>query len=971
MKLEQGFSYSGSDTYEVNDIDVNELGLSLYDKLTGVGGVDYIPYDGATVTVMTGAINTTDSVKKLEPSLNNKIYYLVSDVLYSDADKDTIISLATEVPVYLDAPTQKYMGDFVFNNPNDYDYLYLIWDYADNMSSGSASYIGDATTKYIDIDFGTNVGKAGVDYETLGKPTRYVLNWNGENVKDTGYVGLNSTANYDDLIAAGVDAADIKLVTPLDGLVDNGTSSLIFNKYLSDENTAQLAVYSPLDSSEWRLTKRNVSLKSFYICTDAGLIDDVCSQVADTNYYHNGEGNVPAAGDTIYTTSNGLTVYDGGDDYHLVNLTLMTVPATSGAVYTVVDANGNCTLSAGCDCLEATVPFIHQEDIYLTKGKYTNIKLSASGNPTSWSITNTCHEYLLDGGTEGTLFSVVNCKGVTENITVSSGDTYNTCSPSTPTITYGNGSLSDLGVCFREVLPNGISLNTTQGQISGVANNVYRTGFILKATNCQGDSVEKTINIIVTDNEVIKPFAIDVENFGDTGDAACVITPVYSLLYHNGNGRVPYRGDTVYTDSKGTDVFKGGEMWYKIDHSTYSIKVCAEGIVCDTNECPLSTTTTTSTTSTTTTTTLPATGTWHTAHLCNDVTVFARLYDSTATVIANNSIIKTTDGNCWKKTTTTTAGYPYLTIENPVVIYGNCNTCRGVTTTTTTTTTTTAPVITSFQLQDNNEVSAYLACLNFAETLSTYYHNGASAKPIVGDVVFEDALGATPWNGNGYWYYMPNTSDYAIRVDNTGTVLNVSSCTGITTTTTTTAAPYTRYLGQKCSGTPSGNFALEYPSATLLTVGQVVKDNNGDCFTITSVSPIGTVWDEVVALRGSYTYIYFLYDNCLDCQGVTTTTTSTTTTSTTSTTSTSTTTTTTLPPLTNILARAAEDWDAACTAAIITIYVDGPLSTVGTKAYFWNGSTYVKFNYVNIKPLRSSTVYEHDGSTTGVTHVCS
>jgi hypothetical protein len=358
--------------------------------------------------------------------------------------------------------------------------------------------------------------------------------------------------------------------------------------------------------------------------------------------------------------------------------------------------------------------------------------------------------------------------------------------------------------------------------------------------------------------------------------------------------------------------------------------------------------------------------------LCNDVTVFAKLYDSTATVISNGSIIKTTDGNCWEKTATTTAGYPYLTIENPVVIYGNCNTCRGVTTTTTTTTTTTAPVITSFQLQDNNEVSAYLACLNFAETLSAYYHNGASAKPIVGDKIFTDALGATSLNGNGYWYYMPNTSDYAIRVDNTGTVLNVSSCAGITTTTTTTAAPYTRYLGKKCSGTPNGNFALEYPSATLLTFGQVVKDNNGDCFTISYVSPTEANWNEVVDFRGSYTYIYFLYDNCLDCQGVTTTTTSTTTTTTT--TSTSTTTTTTLPPLTSILVRAVAEggsWDDACTAEIITIYVDGPLSTVGTKAYFWNGSTYVKFNYVNIKPLRSSTVYEHDESITGVTHVCS
>ena len=95
MKTEQSFSYTGSDTYSLNNLENLESGISLFDKITGIGGIGYIPYDGATVLVKTGALDGLDTVQKLQPSLGNKIYYLVSDVLYTDNDKDTIISLST------------------------------------------------------------------------------------------------------------------------------------------------------------------------------------------------------------------------------------------------------------------------------------------------------------------------------------------------------------------------------------------------------------------------------------------------------------------------------------------------------------------------------------------------------------------------------------------------------------------------------------------------------------------------------------------------------------------------------------------------------------------------------------------------------------------------------------------------------------------------------------------------------------
>jgi hypothetical protein len=67
---------------------------------------------------------------------------------------------------------------------------------------------------------------------------------------------------------------------------------------------------------------------------------------------------------------------------------------------------------------------------------------------------------------------------------------------------------------------------------------------------------------------------IDVENFTDTGDSACAVSsPLYSIMYHDGAGYVPTEGDHIYKDDKGTEVFMGGNLWYNIDPSTYSIKI--------------------------------------------------------------------------------------------------------------------------------------------------------------------------------------------------------------------------------------------------------------------------------------------------------------------------------------------------------------------------------------------------------------
>lgn len=949
MFTDQGFSYTGSQDFDINNINLGPSQVALFDSLTGIGGIDFMPYDGSTVTAYTGAINTDPSLKNFEPSLNNKLYYLVTNEIYDETQKDLIISLATPISVLLVG--SRYEGTFVFSNPNDYDNLYIVWDYQDNLNSVTASYVGNAATKYISIDFTSDRGIAGVDYQTVSDPCRYVLEYNNETLFDTGYIGLNTTANVSNLLAAGIPQDEIKLVFPYDGLVDNGTGHLLFKKVLANPN-AVLTVYSPLNSTSYILNRVLPYLNTFYIDTTDGDISTVCGQTATTQYWHNGSGTYPITGDTIYIDGSGDDPYNGNNAYHLVSQTSMMSPPISGGTYAFINTNGLVLQHGSCDCNEAAVPFIYQDDIHLTEGDSINLYLQASGNPTSWQISTSCRTYEITGGTRGTLWSYTDCYGNSQSITVGVDNVpVYVCSTGAPTIVVGDGTDSVYNdICPEFLLPKGLTFSSETGNITGVPEESCTFPLRIEATNCVGTSSSKDISIVITTGIKLTPFAIDVENFGDTGDAACAVSPIYSLLYHNGQGRVPDVNDTIYTDATAQIKFMGGGQWYHIDHSTYSIKICETGNVCEKNECPSVTTTTTSTTTTTTTTTLP-TGDWFDAALCTDPTVKGVLFDSTTFGINVGDYVKTNDGNCWEIASATVASFPYQTIENPVNLYIDCNDCLGITTTTTTTTTTTIPTYGSFNMDPNQYTSAYDACSNTGGPYTLYYHNGVSSLPSIGDFVYFDALGLMPVVGDGYWYNVPTMGgDLAIQIASTGQVLNVLSCSTTTTSTTTTTTPTNYYLARIC-GSAGPNVTIGHQSTSTLSNGTVVKCDDGNCYTIQNTG----------SFAPSVPMILFTYPNCFACTGITTTTTTTSTTTTTTTSSTTTTTTTTLPPLTNIFMRFGTAV-TVCNGNIGQYYVDAPVGISGNNIYKLLFGNYVLANAGYYRQINSFVAYEWDGT---------
>jgi hypothetical protein len=580
MNLNQAFSYTGSSEFKLPNIGIPSNGIALFDSRTGIGGVDYMPADGDAVTVIAGFdTDVKTNARQFDPDMNNNIYYLVTDVDYGANDKDTILSLATVVPVTYNVPLLRWEGTFKFSNPDDLPNLYLIWDYTDNLDLGLITYGGKNTERIVNIDYSANRGIAGIDYSTLTRPVRFQLQWNNVIVGDSGYVGLNSLANYNALIAAGVDPNDINLSFPYNSLVNNGTGQLRFNKF-STLADAYLLISAPRDTNSLGATRVDPTLTDFFIDPTNGDITNICAQVPSTKYYHDGSGALPTIGGRIYTVSSGATLFNGGNAYHQINIS-----GSSIGLYVAIDENGVVYAEGSCICGEVAVPVIGQVDLALVRNQAVNVQFEATNNPISWDVTAACDEYTLFGGTTGTVFNMTDCTYGVQDVTVSINESRVVCSSSLPTVVGGDGTVTLNGPCLSSILPNGLSFDLNTGILSGTVVDTCEFSLELTATNCFGTSVPETVNITVMADNKFKPFLIDIENFGVSGAAACLVSPLYSVLYHNGAGDIPVVGDYIYRDAFSTQPLMGGDMWYKVYSSLDSLEVSNFGKVCDAHTC--------------------------------------------------------------------------------------------------------------------------------------------------------------------------------------------------------------------------------------------------------------------------------------------------------------------------------------------------------------------------------------------------
>lgn len=551
MRITSGFEVDGN-LYEYKNLEQRANGVALFDAQTGFGGIDFYPFDGATVKVITGEIST--DMKNLEPEFNNKVYYLVSDRVYTRNDKDLMISLATEIPVSLNV--DRYEGTFVFNNPDALPYLYLLWNYVDSLGAGPANYTGDKSDKVISVDYGANVGIAGLDYSVNNAvDTRFVLKYNNATVGDTGFI--NSTSG-----------------------------TLEFNKFSTDITSAELYVYSPSNGNDWTVEKVSPSLTSFYIyAPNDGVESTVKNQVANTQMWHDGSGLVPTAGNNIYTDANGFERFAGGNAYHLVSPTIMIAPPVSGLTWVIVNDSGQAVRNGAVDYGPIIAPTITQGEVDIVRGKNVDILFKADAQVDTWNVITDMDDYELTGSDTGTIFTYTDKYANTVRVTVNINETITVASSTLPVIVLGNGGYTNMGVSISSVLPVGLDFDTSSGRLFGLATEGYIFPIELTATNAIGTSAPVVVDIVIVSSNSLTPFAIDIENVTEDAPASCALTGVYSLLYHNGNAALPDVNDIIFIDPRGTNPLMGGNVWYNIETGVYVVKVTESGTVSESSNC--------------------------------------------------------------------------------------------------------------------------------------------------------------------------------------------------------------------------------------------------------------------------------------------------------------------------------------------------------------------------------------------------
>jgi hypothetical protein len=432
----------------------------------------------------------------------------------------------------------------------------MVWDFRNNVDAGDTITMGSGNigTSNNEIDYGIRRGNIRVDYNANVLGNKFILKYNGQVVDET--VGLVA-----------------------------GAGSLNFLKTLESPNTLELVVETGVGADDgWSAVTSATTLTSFLIDLNDDKLATVCARVPATTYYHNGVAALPTIGNRIFQASSGEGAYDGNNSLHKIG---------AGDDYVAVNDDGIVISEGDCGaCTEVAVPVISTPNFTMSQGDNVELKLTVSNNPTEFAVVSSCNSYTLDGGSDGAVFSSVDCDtGDTITTTVSIGNIAEVCASALPTVTSGTGTVTLIGVCGQEVMPPGLVFDSLTGIISGVAilSGVHTVTFT--ATNCFGTSVNTAIVLTVAIPTEKKRFNMDEGNPQTTSVLACGITPSYSILYHDGKNDYPVVNDFVseYCSCE-LQAYNGGYLWYVTDELTGGknnvIRIDSVGQVVEKVVCP-------------------------------------------------------------------------------------------------------------------------------------------------------------------------------------------------------------------------------------------------------------------------------------------------------------------------------------------------------------------------------------------------
>ena len=556
LVLDEKYDFTSNTTggdIEFNDVKLNDTEQAQVTTYTDFEARNSIPAPGDTVELKAIEAGTATQ-KPFSPNLGNELRYLVTDVGGLEKEIDTLIGASTLLTPVLAGG--EYVGSFTYNRPSDETYLYLIYDYRNNITfggslSGSAAITGTVNSL---IDYEGRRGNVRLTCTPSGT-NRFIAKWDGQIVADSG----------------------------------NTAAPVILEFFKGEASPSKIELIVE-GGGAWNVSTSAPNLTAFDIDTTDDTLATVCASTAspDTRY-HSGAAALPTVGDIVYNELTGATVYDGNTAFHRIG----PAPTTDYAVISdegLVISTGSCTV-----CSEVAVPVITQPAITLTQGDVINLKIPATNNPEEWAVVTTCLNYELDGGTDGALFTITNCStGSTDNVTVPANSQVNVFSSAAPVLVSGTGTSTAGETRDEQVLPPGISLDKLNGIFNGTADVTGIYTFDITARNCFGISVNTSITITVNPPTENKRFNMDQGNPKRSSSNACsIVAPyaAYSIFYHGGEDEYPEINDFVFEYCNcQLRPFNGGYLWYVTDETSggknYVIRIDSTGQVVDKTLCP-------------------------------------------------------------------------------------------------------------------------------------------------------------------------------------------------------------------------------------------------------------------------------------------------------------------------------------------------------------------------------------------------
>ena len=484
--------------------------------------------------------------KPFNASLGDKMYYLDTNDLYDPSQGDDLIAAATPITVV------GSNGSFTYSGTGNY--LYLITDYRNNINMGTTITAIPAPTvaapESIRLNNTNQIGNYSVTYSSNSTDIRFVVeNANGAVISDSGYVSTPSSQVFN--ISKTLNGQDVI-------------------KVYNEDYTA---------GRTYTITVTTVALTSATIgSVGFDTVAGACASSTTQTVYHNGAAATPIAGNIIYTTSTGATLFVGNNKYYKVGTNALQI-----------NNFGIIISSTSCICGEAAAPVVTQASINIVQNQDVSLTIQATNNPISFAAAGNCREFSLFGGSGGAVFSGQDCKtGLTKQVFVSTNETITMCFFLNSVFKFAgatDATFADIGGCVDTALPEGLVFETLTGTLSGTPTQSGNFVFTVTATNCVGTSAAVAFDITVQpDVEPNKAFFIDTASPQSTSGAACSLSPTYSTLYHDGILSYPVIRDIIFQDESGLNRIAGGNLWRRMENGVV-IKVDNEGIVQDTFLC--------------------------------------------------------------------------------------------------------------------------------------------------------------------------------------------------------------------------------------------------------------------------------------------------------------------------------------------------------------------------------------------------